>query len=165
MSNIAFPPLTHSVTVAVKGVGNLLVGGLLGLCGTQDDPTTQDHRLRRGSSTDQSVERIALLGGKIHGGSKRAGHWRRPAAFRLGEDTVYANSRITVQPTGGGLAKRSSSDPIFRVTSVGVEPTRLAAAGSQPTLATSYSTRSFLESGIGSQESEKPRANCSTSDS
>ena len=67
VSHIAFAPLTHGVAVAVEDVSHLLVGRLLGLCGRQDDPTTQSHRLWRRSGADQSDERIALFEGKKHG--------------------------------------------------------------------------------------------------
>jgi len=74
VDHVAFTPLTHGVAVAVEGVGYLSVGRLLGLCGHQDDPTTKDQRLRRGSRADERVECSALLSRKIDGGSKRAGH-------------------------------------------------------------------------------------------
>ena len=48
------------------------------------------------------------------------------------------------------------------VTSVGIEPTRLAAAGSQPTLATSYSTRSV--SGIGAGSTGQPEPDTGVTD-
>jgi hypothetical protein len=67
VDNIAFTPLTHGMAVAVEGIGHLLVGRLLGLCGGQDDPTPQRHRLRRGASANQSGERLALFGGKLYG--------------------------------------------------------------------------------------------------
>ncbi len=92
VGNIAFPPPTDGVAVAVEGVGHLLVGRLLGLCGSQDDSTTQNHRLRCGSSTDQGNECMALFGGKLHGRSVRTWHWRHPCG--LGSDywTLYPKS-------------------------------------------------------------------------
>ena len=68
--DVAFAPLTHSMAVAVESVGYLLVGGLLGLCGRQDDPAAEHQRLRRGWRANERVACLALLGRKIHGGSK-----------------------------------------------------------------------------------------------
>jgi hypothetical protein len=67
VGNITFTPLTHGMAVAVEGIGHLLVGRLLGLGGTQDDPTPQRHRLRRGASPNQSGQRLALFGGEKYG--------------------------------------------------------------------------------------------------
>jgi hypothetical protein len=53
VGNITLTPLTHGVAVAVEGVGDLLVGRLLGLGRPQDDPTPKHHRLRRGSGVNE----------------------------------------------------------------------------------------------------------------
>jgi transposase len=69
------------MAVTIQSVGNLLIGRRLGLRGRQDNPTPEGQRLRRRPSADQSVERIALFGGKNHGGGKRTWHWRLPCGF------------------------------------------------------------------------------------
>ena len=45
--DIAFTPLANGVAVTIQGVGNLLIGRLLGLRGRQDNPTPEGQRFRR----------------------------------------------------------------------------------------------------------------------
>jgi hypothetical protein len=71
MCDVTFPPLTDGVAVAADGIGDLLIGRLPGLCGSQDDPTTQGERLRCGAGANQGGEGLTLLGGKLYGGCER----------------------------------------------------------------------------------------------
>jgi hypothetical protein len=66
MRDIAFAPLADGVAVTIQGVGNPLIGRLLGLRGRQDNPAPEGQRLRRRTRADQRVEGIALFGGKNH---------------------------------------------------------------------------------------------------
>ena len=92
VDNIAFSPLTHGVAVAVECVGHLLIGPVLGFRRTQNDPAAVDQCLGCRTGANQSVERVALLGGKHHRRCKRTRHCSIHAAVRSGERVVYADA-------------------------------------------------------------------------
>jgi hypothetical protein len=74
----AFAPLAHGVPVAVQFAGDLLVGGLVGLGGTQDDATAEGQCLRRGAGAGEGLQLVADLRGQKQTGAKRKRHASPP---------------------------------------------------------------------------------------
>src|SRR5450755_114466 len=60
----AFAPLADGMAVTVQFRSDLLVAGLIGLGGAENEPTTKDQGLRGGASPDEGLELLAKLRGK-----------------------------------------------------------------------------------------------------
>jgi hypothetical protein len=74
----AFPPQADGVAVAVEFGRDLLVGGLVGVGGPQDEPATKDQSLRRGACADQRLELLTECVGQMQRRAKGTRHERPP---------------------------------------------------------------------------------------
>jgi len=74
----AFPPQADRVPVALQFGGDLLIVGLVGGGGAQDEPAAKDQGLGRGPGTNQGLELLAQFRRKHDRRPERTWHERPP---------------------------------------------------------------------------------------
>jgi hypothetical protein len=105
-------PLADGMAVAVEFGGDVLIGGVVGPGGTQDDAAAKDQGLRRGTGANQTFELRANLRCQFNWGSEGAWHgcppWLRHKIDCLGNFiATHAHADYT---TGSEFMKRTSSE-------------------------------------------------------
>jgi hypothetical protein len=106
----AFTPLADGVAVASQFGGEVLIGGVVGLGGTQDDAAAKDQCLGRRVSADKRLKVHAHVRGQFDRGGEGAWHgcppWLQPPDDSL--DSVIAAHAPVGYTTGREFMKRSS---------------------------------------------------------
>jgi hypothetical protein len=89
----AFPPLADGVAVTAQFGGDVLVGGVAGLCCPQNDAATKGQGLGGGTGTHQRFQLVAQLLGQGDGRTEGARHGWPPGE----QDSEVVNLSTSVQ--------------------------------------------------------------------